>query len=614
VIEGGDANDDGDRERPMDPGRDRLYIASLKQDLLLWRKSIMKTKILILVLALVLAAAFCFARGKKEEAAPKAAPGIPQYGGTLTILHQRCTGDPPSPAQGDCQVEAIDGWLAAIQEHALLGNVQEYGGMGNGEFMFEYSDYIPWKYVTGHLIESWEVTPERAVLHVRPGIKWAPTEEQKAWMPVRELTAEDIAFDINFFRHASWGSRFDGVLKDDVYTTDKYTVICEFENFSNQFMYYIGFEDRAVYSPPELEKNSPNLWKNQVGTGPFMFKEYQIGAFMKFTRNPDYWNKTTIKGKEYQMPFVDELVFPIIPDASTQMAAIRTGKVDLQMEPQIGQWDNYDSISPNLVSHTCAVGSGMALGLNCKKPPFDKKTVRQAVTIGTDMHAFAKYMRSDDQPIRFHPSSSKNPTVFVPDNELPEEIRALYNHDPAKAKKMLADAGYPKGFKTSIYCRNIARDQDVAAMVKDQWTKIGIDADIVVMDPSPLAKVMYAVEYDGALVATIDAANPIIVLSSEGKTGAWYNFSGWSNTAFDEIMTALEREIDIDKQNRMCKEGALLMMAGAPYLPLAPRVVRAYWWRWLNNYYGEFSLSDGAIHQLLPYMWIDQDLKKELGF
>ena len=573
----------------------------------------MKTIKSILVLALVLAAAFCFAEGRKETT-PTAAAGGPQYGGTLTVLHQRSSGDPPSPAQKDSQVEAIDGWLAAIQEHALLGDIQKYGGMGNKEFMFEYSDYIPWKYITGHLIESWEVTPQKAVLHVRRGIYWAPTKEQQAWMPVRELTAEDIAFDINSFWHASWGTRFNGVLKKDVYAQDKYTVVCEFENFNNQFIYYIGFEDRAVYSPPELEKNHPELWKNQVGTGPFMIKDYAPGAYMKFTKNPNYWNKTTINGKEYQMPFVDELVFPIIPDASTQMAAVRTGKVDLHMGPQLGQWDTYGKISPDLKSYSDAIGSGYCVGLNNKKPPFDNVAVRQAVTVGTDMKAFAKYLKSDDQPIRFHPSSPKNPTVFIPDGELPAEIRALYSYDPAKAKQMLAAAGYPNGFKTTIYTRNIAQWQDIAAMVQDQWSKIGIDAKIEVMEQAPLAKVQYAVEYDAALVSTLDAANPIIVLSSEGKTKAYYNFAGYSDPAFDRAVTALERSNDIDEQNRLCKEAALIMMAGAPYLPLAPQTSRVYWWKWVNNYHGEFSISDGAVHQLLPYMWLDQGLKKKMGF
>ncbi len=575
----------------------------------------MKTKIFILALALMLAAAFCFAGGKKETVDTAAAPGEPQYGGTLTVLHQRSSGDPPSPAQGDCQVQAIDGWLAAIQEHALLGNIQDYGGMGNGEFMFEYSDYIPWKYVTGNLIESCEVTPEKAVLHVRPGIYWAPTEEQKAWMPARELTAEDIAFDINFFRHAKWGTRFDGVLKDDVYTTDKYTVVCEFENFNNQFLYYIGFEDRAVYSPPELEKAQSNLWKNQVGTGPFMFKEYQVGAYMSFTRNPNYWNKTTIKGKEYQLPFVDELVFPIIPDDATKMSAIRTGKIDLHMAPRVAQWENYDSVGSNLVKSTFTTGGGQCVGFNTKLSPYDNKIVRQALSIGTDRSAIAKLMMSENLPIRFHPQSEANPTTFIPDNQLTEEIRAIYKYDPAKAKKMLADAGVPDGFKAKMFVRSIALDQDVCAILKDQWAKIGVDVQIEVMEPSAHAQKMYAVEYDGVVVpGGLDAANPIAVLSSEGKTGAYYNFAGWSDPEFDEVIAALEKENDPDKQNELVKEASLIMMREAPYLPLAPAATRVYWWKWVNNYHGEFSLSDGALHQIMPYMWIDQGLKKSLGF
>jgi len=575
----------------------------------------MKTKFFILVTALMLTAAFSFAGAQQEGAsASEATDGGPQYGGTLTVLHQRSMGDPPSPAQSDCQVEAIDGMLANIQEHGLLGNVQDYGGMGTGEFMFEYSDYIPWKYVTGHLIEDWEVSYDKAILHIRQGVYWSPNEDQKSWMPEREMTAEDIAFDINSFKDASWGSRFDGVLAGDVYAEDKYTVVCEFENFNNQFIYYIGFEDRAVYSPPELEDNNPQLWESQVGTGPYMFESYTIGSNMKFVKNPNYWNKTTIDGEEYQLPFVDELVFPIVPDASTQMAAIRTGKVDFQMDVQIGQWDTYDGISDGLNMASCAIGSGYAIGLNCTQPPFDNKLVRQAVTVGTDMTQFAKYLKSNDQPKRFHPSSPKNPTIFIPDNELPEDVAALYSGDVELAKKMLAEAGYPDGFDTTIYTRSLAIAQDIAAMVENQWSKLGIDADIEVMDPSALAQVQYAVSYDGALVSTIDAANPIIVLYSEGTTGAYYNFSGWSDAGFDAKIAELQQEIDVDRQNELIKEGSLMMMEAAPYVPLAPRTIRAYYWDWVQNYYGEFSLSDGGVHELIPYMWIDEKIKKDLGF
>jgi hypothetical protein len=173
----------------------------------------MKSKILTLALLFSLIAGFAIAEGGQEDkgSAAMTASG-PQYGGTLTVIHQRSKGDPPSPAQKDSQVQAIEGWLAAMQEHGILGDYRNFGGMSTGEFMFEFSDYIPWKYTKGQLFESWELTPTYALINVRKGVYWAPNKAQQAWMPVRELVAEDIAFDINTFWGASWGTRFNGIL------------------------------------------------------------------------------------------------------------------------------------------------------------------------------------------------------------------------------------------------------------------------------------------------------------------------------------------------------------------------------------------------------------------
>ncbi len=572
----------------------------------------MKRKICSLIIVLVLSAGFVFAGAQEETTGAAAATEGPQYGGTLTMLHQRTVGDPPSPAQKDSQVQAIEGWLAAIQERGILGDIETWGGMGNGEFMFEFSDYIPEKFLKGHLFESWDVTPERAVINVRQGVYWQA--DHVDWMESRELVAEDIAFDINTFWEADWGTRFDGVL-ESVYADDKYTVICEFENFDNQFMYYIGWEDRAVYSPPELEENNPELWDNQVGTGPFVFESYTIGSSMTYTRNPNYWDSTFIDGKEYQMPFIDRLVFPIIPDAGTMMSAVRTGKVDFHMQPQLGQWDNYDTIGEGLNRYIFAPGNGSALGFNTNHEPLDNVKVRQALSMGTDREEFAKLQRSESLPLRFHPQSENNPVFYVPDEELPDVVADMYDYDPAQARRMLADAGYPDGFKTKLYVRNVALDQDIVALVQEQWAKLGVDAEIEVMEPSAFAQTMYAVTYEGACMpGTIDAANPLIVLLSEGKTDAWYNFSGYSNPEFDALIDEMMGLVDESAQAKIAKEASKIMMQDAPYLPLAPTASRVYWWDWVENYYGEFSLSDGTPHEMIPYMWLNQSVKSELGF
>ena len=77
--------------------------------------------------------------------------------------------------------------------------------------MFHFNGFIPPKYKKGQLVESWEFGYDRAILNVRPGIMWQPGKT--GIMEARELTAEDIAADINAFWKAPWGKRFDGILR-----------------------------------------------------------------------------------------------------------------------------------------------------------------------------------------------------------------------------------------------------------------------------------------------------------------------------------------------------------------------------------------------------------------
>jgi len=573
----------------------------------------MKRIVFVLLVLLLLISVCAFAGGKKEtgEEVPAAAEtGEPQYGGTLTVSHQWGGDDPASPAQNDAQVLSA-WWLEPIQEHLLIGDIETYGSMGTGEFMFQFSGFIPPEYKKGHLIESWEIDYEKAILKVRPGIMWQPGNT--GIMEARELTAEDIAFDINAFWKAPWGKRFDGVL-EKVYASDKYTVVCEFENFSNQFMYYIGTEDRSIYSPPELEAADATKWENQVGTGPFMFESYVEGSHMTYAKNPEYWDTVTINGVEYELPFVDKLVYPIIKDQATRMSALRTGKIDYYVDVPTEQWGVLDKTS-GLRSVSRASGNGTVMGLNCTKPPLDDVRVRQALRIGTDLKPFGRLYSAEDQPIHWYPVAPGNPGIYLPLEELPEKVQRLYDYDPELAKKMLADAGYPDGLTVPIYCESpLAVMVDIAALVADQWKEIGVDVEIVPVDTAAIGEHKYEVSYEGGIVMSMEVANPIIALTAFGMTDGYVNFTGWSNSSFDALMEPLMLELDVEEQNRLCREASLIMLENVPHIPLTSVVNRGYWWSWLKNFSGEYSLADQGTASVMPYIWIDQGLKKEMGY
>jgi peptide/nickel transport system substrate-binding protein len=569
----------------------------------------MKSKVFILALALGLVAAFSFSNPQTEGSGVES-NGM--YGGTLTIAYNASKGDPASPAQDDCQVGALADWAATAQEHLIIGDMEKWGKMGNGEFPFEVSDYIPDKYVRGLLLEGWNVSPERAELYLKHGIHWYA--DNVDWMESRELVASDIAFDINKFWHNPWGTRFDGVLAKDTYAKDKYTVVCEFETFNNQFLYYIGWEDRAGYSPPELEDNNPKVWTNQVGTGPFWIESYTPGTSMIFKKNPIYYDTCRIDGVEYKKPFVDALVVPIIPDDGTRLAAFRTGKIDWTSGPSSNLWDDYDAIGEGVHMDSFNNGNGKAVWINNKVTPFDNVKVRQALAVGTDRLPIAQLIRSEDLPIRYWPQPPDTPG-FVKDSELPADIAMQWKYDPAKAKQMLADAGYPNGFKTEMLVRSEAINQDIAAILQEQWKKIGVDATINVQQPAPFDRDAYAVEYAGVAIPDgFDAANPIAVLSSEGITGAYYNTTGYSSPEFDKVTNELLQEFDLDRQNELIRQASLIIMRDANCIPLAVKAYRVYWWDYVKNYFGEFSISDGNVTEMMSWIWLDQGRKKELGF
>ncbi|GAG95395.1 unnamed protein product, partial [marine sediment metagenome] len=265
--------------------------------------------------------------------------------------------------------------------------------------------------------------------------------------------------DIIEFLTCPWYGRFEGFVDVDdpasaVYTTGKYDLVIELEHYSPMIAYYIGYEDRSLVGPPELIVAGAGIWENQVATGPFMFEEYVIGSHMSFVRNPNYWGKTTVNGVEYQMPFVDRLVRPIIPDESTQIAALQTGALDLGRLTGIKYWDMLDRVAPEMEQLSFPSGAGTRIYLRCDEPPFDDVNVRRAVAVGTDLMEFKAAAMVLETPLLFYPVVPDDP-AYIPLEDLPADIQILFEYDPVLAREMLEDALGPADadgffFKTNL--------------------------------------------------------------------------------------------------------------------------------------------------------------------
>ncbi len=574
----------------------------------------MKRNLFILLLAFALIAPLVFAGGKKETTSVSQTTGEPQYGGTLTLYTGKAAADPPSADPRDAQSNAFPYWQT-IQEMLFMGDFEKYGPRGTGEFAFQQRDRMPPQYMTGCLLESWEVTHDKVVMHVRPGIYWAA--DNVDFMESRELTGEDIAWDINEFWHdiPAWGGRFNGVLKD-VYATDKYTVVCEFEKYQSFFLYWVGLEDRGTYGPPEVRKVDATKWENCVGTGPWMFGEEVLGSYISFVRNPNYWRKTPIDGKEYQVPFMDKVVYPIIADEATHIAALRTGKIDFNDAVPITQLESLKATNPDLISASYIL-AGHNLNFQHKEKPFNDRNVRRALMVGTDLAAFQPLGNVVGEPIHFYPILPSSTFVYTPQDKLPEDIQILYKYDPTLAKKMLADAGYPNGLTTSLHCENTAINLNKASLIKDQWSKIGVTVNIKPHDSTNFATLERGVTYDGTLVGSdslVDPVGNVYELGHTRTTGGWKNNGDWSDPNYDKLVSDMMYSLDEKEVNAMCKQAAEILLREVVAIPLFPEKTCHFYWPWIRNYYGEKTIADLQAIQILSYAWIDQEMKKKMGF
>ncbi|GAH04609.1 unnamed protein product, partial [marine sediment metagenome] len=254
-------------------------------------------------------------------------------------------------------------------------------------------------------------------------------------MERREYTAYDMEF--NFTRR--WESERSGPIVralgtiEDWYAEDKYTFVVETNAFHAEWWFALGPDwHTEQYAPEVIAVGS--TWENLVGTGPFYVKKHTPGVSIVYGRNPDYWRTTTINGKEYEIPFIDELVLPVIGDDATRVAAIRTGTVDIHMMVPTMYWDSLAATSPELLWAPSTSGETTGIVFNCKEEPLSNRDVRRALMIGTNLKliADATYPGGLDYEYPVYSSLAGH----IPLDELPAETRLLFDYNPTLAKTM----------------------------------------------------------------------------------------------------------------------------------------------------------------------------------
>jgi peptide/nickel transport system substrate-binding protein len=483
-----------------------------------------------------------------------------------------------------------------------------------GKHPFVADAWLPSDAIRGELAEKWEWrdNPLTLVVTLRRGVMFP---EKPGVMASRELTAEDVVFSFN--RLDKSPKRIAGYFDhlEKVEAKDKHTVVFQFKEYNAEWDYRFGWGYYSVVMPKEVADAGAANWKNVNGTGPFALTDFVQGNSQTYTRNPIYWDKETIGGQEYKLPFVDKLTYRTIKDEATAITALRTAKLDILENIR---WQNVESLkksAPQLKWNRWLSMNGQFLAMRVDTKPFDDIRVRRALNYAVNKQEIVSAYYNGNAELFAYPQHPDYKGYYEPLEAMPASVKELFTYDPAKARKLLAEAGFPRGFSFKVQVCSCAPDHmDLLPLVAGYLEQVGVKLDIQPLEYGAFLSAMTSKTNAPGYFMNNGHTNPTTTIRKSFIKGQVWNPSQWHDPAYEQKMAEVYKERDEEKRMQMLREMTVEILDKAPYVWLPTPHIFTAWWPWVKNYNGE--LRAGAVRPgpIYARMWVDQEMKKAMGF
>ena len=610
-------------------------------------KSVMVTLVSSLLLAAMLLAPACAPKGTSippttppaaSSVSPQATPLETEAKGTVKLSLKKLDGTVVEKQVEKPRYGGVLTWAASTtilgfddayrmnvqctanfftHEEPLTGDFTR-GPSGTGEWAMLRSSE-PRMNQAPLLAESWEWPDQTTmILHMRKGVHFAlnPNSPASRLANGREVNAEDLAFSLlrmwnNPRSPQAMFCPYDQAV-ESIVARDKWTLVVKSKPgwFSRV---WLRVSDCIFVIPVEVAKQYDlQDWRNSVGTGPFILKDYVVDSAATFVRNPNYWRKHPLFAQD-TMPYLDGVKMLIIPDMSTRLAALRTGKVDtLGLEEfTLDDANSLRQTNPELRWREYLTENNPAMYMRVDLPPFSDVRVRRALSMAIDREAIRDQFYKGKAEIFNWPVEQILTQWFLPLQQYPQSARELFEYHPDKAKQLLAEAGYPNGFKTTITTLDRYVDRD-SILVAD-WAKIGVNAEIQVKEYAVYTSMMVGAKrtYPGLASSGTMSEAPYEYMAL--RTGLPVNAGNINDPVIDKYFEDVTAAFfDKTKEARLIKESSPYIVDQAYLIMLPTPYVYMFWQPWLKLYSGErrVGLWSGAVEYF--YGWIDQDLREKM--
>lgn len=302
------------------------------------------------------------------------------------------------------------------------------------------------------LAESWDISADGLVytFHLHSGVTFHDGTT---------MDAEDVKFSLDRARAEDSTNAQKGLFANiaDVTVIDPLTVQITLSVPTGSLLFNLAWGDAVIVAPESIADEATH----PVGTGAFMFQDWVQGDHIDIVRNPHYWGTPAT---------LDSATFRFISDPTAAFAAMMAEDVDVfvgypapENIPQFQADPRFQVLIGNTEGETI-------LAMNNGRPPFDNRLVREAVAHAIDRQAIIDgAMYGMGTPIGTH---------FAPHNPDYIDLTALSNYDPERSRQLLAEAGYPNGFTTTLNLPPPSYARRGGEIIAAQLRAVGIQTEI----------------------------------------------------------------------------------------------------------------------------------------
>ena len=494
---------------------------------------------------------------------PTAPPAPDKYGGILNYNYPSALAAFGYPLR----LVGPSWWFANFSEEGLIRRTDKPGV------------YEPM------LAESWDLAPDKSsyTFHLRKGVKFTDGTDFNA-------DAVKTCYDLVMASKQALQQ------VKSVEVIDPYTVRLNLISWDSLVLEDVRNPYCYIISPTALKQNGDKWFDTHpMGTGPFIMKEFKPQESITWVKNPNYWRKG--------YPYLDGVFLTFISDPMTQMAALQKGEVDVLREVAVNVATQIEATKKYDIE--TMYGGHMVLLLNDTDPksPWTDIRMREALEYAIDKEAI---------------SSSVGQNLFMPDYEILLGAHDIGDpgttprkYDPAKAKQLMADAGYANGGGLKITLFTTQKFySDIVVAIQSYLADVGIQLDVEKMTEAAFQTKRFVAPQPNEFYYNRPRGGGVVIAGyakDELSSTSRYNPGVKRPDGFDDLLKQAAQQTNAAKQIDVLEQLEKLAYNNAMYIPVltAPTVyIRAPYVK--SDVTPVFSTGGQTAETKVEYIWLEK--------